>query len=179
MANHSWSVRASTIRSNREMSFQSPSSPPSTPHGPSRSMPRSVLSQTTADHIHPAVSRSRRRGRTISRACWRVLHKHGLKTANLEFHVRQCVHKDRCETRRHVSCSVHALCNRPHQPDLALSGGKFANTRRPDDERKWALLTSMNMSLHDLACLLSVIITLIWSRTASRGVVPLRPSVVL
>ena len=38
-----------------------------------------------------------------------VLEQTQIEFANLEFHVRQCVHDNRCEIRRSVSCAVYVL----------------------------------------------------------------------
>ena len=50
-----------------------------------------------------------------------------MECSNLELHVRHCVHDNRCEIRRRVSCSVHALEQQttPH-PDLVRSGDNSA-----------------------------------------------------
>ena len=92
-------------------------------HGPSRSMPRSVLSQTFAEVSHQPISRNCHNNGTVWCPCWR-----------LQFHIFSVSMTIAAKFAAASRVPYLFLSRSPHQPDLFRSGSNSTKTRLLDGE---------------------------------------------
>ena len=116
----------------------------------------------TADLSHPPISRSRHRGKPVQRPCWRVS-----TQTDWIFQPRFSCASECPKFAAASSVPYVLVSNSPHQLALSRSGGNSQTLAFWMANSSGSLLMSINMSLHDLACWISVIIKLIKGRTAS------------